>query len=333
MDKERLLWADSLKGLLMLLVIIGHAIQVVLKGDCFNNHIWNLIYSFHMPAFVAISGWFSYREKRKKSSYLKSCIRRAHQLLIPYICWSLISCVLGGLTLKRLSYIILSPDTYFWFLWVLFWICCLFVLAQRIADWLKIDEFIPIALVGLLLIILMVFLDLRIFGYQFLAYYFLFYVLGYCIHRFKFLKLKRSVVLALFAVLWGAMAWFWNMHKLPTWISPTSYIPDFILQYIYRGVTAVLAVLVLFGLAPRLLNANTRVNIWFTKLGAFSLGIYVSHLIIINYIYDFVQLFIPCPPVWCTIGIISILTFILSFLIVKILVRTRWTARVLLGKI
>lgn len=45
----------------MLLVILGHAIQSVLGVDCDSNHLWNLIYSFHMPAFMAISGWLAYR--------------------------------------------------------------------------------------------------------------------------------------------------------------------------------------------------------------------------------------------------------------------------------
>lgn len=61
MEKERLIWADSLKGLLIILVILGHAIQSTLGNECFNNHLWNLIYSFHMPAFMAVSGWFAFR--------------------------------------------------------------------------------------------------------------------------------------------------------------------------------------------------------------------------------------------------------------------------------
>lgn len=61
MAKERLIWADSLKGCLMLLVILGHAIQSTLGTDCDSSHLWNIIYSFHMPAFMAVSGWFAYR--------------------------------------------------------------------------------------------------------------------------------------------------------------------------------------------------------------------------------------------------------------------------------
>lgn len=58
---KRLIWADSLKGALIILVVIGHAIQAKLGNGCFNNHAWNYIYSFHMAAFMAVSGWLSYR--------------------------------------------------------------------------------------------------------------------------------------------------------------------------------------------------------------------------------------------------------------------------------
>lgn len=51
-DKKRLIWIDSLKGWLMILVVLGHAIQSSLGDACFQNHLWNLIYSFHMPAFM-----------------------------------------------------------------------------------------------------------------------------------------------------------------------------------------------------------------------------------------------------------------------------------------
>lgn len=61
MNNSRLIWADSLKGWLILLVILGHAIQSTLGADCDSNHVWNLIYSFHMPAFMAVSGWLTFR--------------------------------------------------------------------------------------------------------------------------------------------------------------------------------------------------------------------------------------------------------------------------------
>lgn len=70
---KRIVWADSLKGWLILIVVLGHAIQSTLGDGCYNSHIWNIIYSFHMPAFMAVSGWLAYRikipSKIKKSDW------------------------------------------------------------------------------------------------------------------------------------------------------------------------------------------------------------------------------------------------------------------------
>lgn len=59
----RKVWIDSLKGILILLVVLGHSIQNTLGEECYGNYWWNLIYSFHMPAFMAISGYLQCRFK------------------------------------------------------------------------------------------------------------------------------------------------------------------------------------------------------------------------------------------------------------------------------
>ena len=62
---NRLIWADSIKGWLILLVIIGHCIASIIGNDAANlDYWWCLIYSFHMPAFIAISGYLNYRGGR-----------------------------------------------------------------------------------------------------------------------------------------------------------------------------------------------------------------------------------------------------------------------------
>ncbi|WP_420377690.1 hypothetical protein [Segatella copri] len=38
--------------------------QSVMPDGCFHNHLWNMIYSFHMPAFMAVSGYFACRVHR-----------------------------------------------------------------------------------------------------------------------------------------------------------------------------------------------------------------------------------------------------------------------------
>ena len=62
---------DFAKAILIILVIIGHSLQYsygndyLSSGHYFNNHLYRLIYSFHMPLFMMISGYlFSTSNKR-----------------------------------------------------------------------------------------------------------------------------------------------------------------------------------------------------------------------------------------------------------------------------
>lgn len=83
--KERLIWVDSLKGWLILIVVLGHAIQYCLPESHDTNYWWNLIYSFHMPAFMAASGFVNYHPTRNEGGILTLCKRRTLQLLVPYL--------------------------------------------------------------------------------------------------------------------------------------------------------------------------------------------------------------------------------------------------------
>lgn len=331
MEKKRIIWADALKGWLMVLVIIGHAIQTVLKNGCFNEHVFNIIYSFHMPAFMAVSGWFAY--KHNVVEYLMVCKRRCYQLLIPYLSWSLLMWLIGRRTLDGLFLIVIDPDYYAWFLWVLFLICCIFTLCQWISNFLKIDELVPIIITCVTLIVVMVCLEFRMFGFQFLAYYFLFYTFGYCIHRFQTLQFNKNIVLAILGLIWFFMAWFWKMHELPSWMPTIPFLPSSLLQYVYRGLTAILAILVLFGLAPKILNNETRLNNFIKRIGEVSLGFYVVHIIIIGYIAKAITIILPTCNIGGIISINFIVTFLLSVIIVELLNKNKWTARYLLGKL
>ncbi len=67
--KTRLFYLDFLKGFAILLVILGHVIQYNIN-DPYNNIVFRYIYAFHMPLFMFISGFVSYKEK-SKLKYIK----------------------------------------------------------------------------------------------------------------------------------------------------------------------------------------------------------------------------------------------------------------------
>lgn len=345
MVKQRIIWADSLKGWLMLLVILGHAIQSTLGADCDNSHLWNLIYSFHMPAFMAVSGWLAYRTLSSYKlancdwgGYLNSCKRRSCQLLIPYFVWTVVSFLTRGeYTLQKAGEMLLYPDRSFWFLWVLFWICVIFNLAQLVASKLKVNEMVLILGTCLLLFGVMVVMEIRVLGFQFLAYYFLFYTLGYCLHKYEetpLLKgLSKPYVMVILTVLWAFLAWGWTMHGLPSWMPAIPHVPSALLQYAYRGFTALVAIVVLIGAAPKILNGTGKLNQTICTLGVVSLGLYVVHLSIMGYVVTAVQSVLPSIGNWTCVALAFVVALAISYLVVWLLSTNQHTARIFLGKI
>lgn len=70
--KKRIEWVDIFKGIAILLVVIGHS----------NSPINGYIYSFHMAAFLFISGFLcSYKNK----DILEYSLKKIYTLIIPFV--------------------------------------------------------------------------------------------------------------------------------------------------------------------------------------------------------------------------------------------------------
>ena len=123
MKKERLAYIDNIKCFAIVLVVLGHLIQYIYYPNTFDhNHVFRYIYSFHMPLFMAISGFIvGLSSQNKKINLLESILKRAKQLLIPFISWAIVSTIIGK-NINKFFSIIKNPDNGLWFLWVLFFI-------------------------------------------------------------------------------------------------------------------------------------------------------------------------------------------------------------------
>jgi fucose 4-O-acetylase-like acetyltransferase len=87
---HRIGFIDALKGFTIFCVVYGHSIENFKKGiDFWHNPVWEFIYSFHMPLFYVLSGFFfqsSLQLKFKSFLYKKTT-----QLLLPYFVWLILS--------------------------------------------------------------------------------------------------------------------------------------------------------------------------------------------------------------------------------------------------
>src|SRR5665648_805103 len=81
-DKRRNYLFDNLKVLLIVLVVLGHALKNI-DNDIVLRSIYILIFMFHMPLFIFISGYFSKNVDKCRNNAVK-------QLLIPFIVFNII---------------------------------------------------------------------------------------------------------------------------------------------------------------------------------------------------------------------------------------------------
>jgi len=91
-DTSRNEYLDYLKGILILLVVYGHTIQFLVykhSEEFWYDPAFKFIYIFHMPLFMAVSGFVSYGSLGR-STALETIRKRFLQLIVPIFCWEIL---------------------------------------------------------------------------------------------------------------------------------------------------------------------------------------------------------------------------------------------------
>ena len=252
--------------------------------------------------------------------------------MVPFFLWTFILLLVYNMfSIKSIVDYFLFPDKGLWFLWVLFFINVFFVIGEWIAEHLKVKQEVVIFLICVLLVVVMVMFEPRVLGFQFMAYYFLFYSLGYYLHKYEDKIITNNpITIATLTLCWFVLAWFWKMHELPSWLVFIPF-PATLMQYAYRFVTATIAIYVLLAVSPFTLNSDKWFNKPFVNLGTISLGIYTTHYILIGRI---VNLFSDiCLSKNSVIIVSFVVALLVSWLIVWLLSKWKFTAKYMLGKI
>lgn len=151
--RQRIGYIDNIKGLAILLVVMGHVISTwfddfaaLLDNDPDGQLlVWKLIYSFHMPLFMFCSGLF--QPSMDNESSLKDVwdvvLRRFRVLVVPYFA--------SGLLLWFVS----GRPQFYWFLLVLFEFVVVTLLisfaASRFPKWNRHIELVMLFAVCLLM--------------------------------------------------------------------------------------------------------------------------------------------------------------------------------------
>ncbi|WP_030597080.1 acyltransferase family protein [Streptomyces fulvoviolaceus] len=262
---------DNAKYLAIVLVAAGHAWEPLRDGSRTVSALYMVVYAFHMPAFIVVSGYFS-RNFDGSPERLK---RLLTGLVVPYVVFETAYTLFTRWTDQEPDrpVSLLDPLYLTWFL------VALFMWRLTTPFWKRVRHPLPIALAVAMLATLAPSigndLDLQR-ALQFLPYF----VLGLCLQPEHFRMLRRravrvwavpvfvcALVIAYWAVPRMSGAWFYHRDSAaelgaPAWSGP-------------------LMTLVAFGcsllLVACFLSLVPGRRMWFTVLGAGTLYGYLLH--------------------------------------------------------
>jgi fucose 4-O-acetylase-like acetyltransferase len=272
--KERDHLFDNMKFILILLVVFGHI--------CFTNRnipsmagLTNMIYTFHMPLFIFVSGYFSKSVKTHRKSDIL-------HLLVPYIIIELLNYAYTSLTgLGEGKLNMLTPTYQNWYLLALFF-------------WRLLTPYFKLfkrhtAITGAFVIALTVgfFNGFSNFLALYRVFYFLpFFILGYYCADLKLVldkfKKYKTLFIVFFCLVMIAVFTLSFMKTKLAVILLFAYLPvtgyDHQLSYfILRTVAMGSSILICFSLCYLIPARKT----WFSRFGENTLYVFLFHMMIV----------------------------------------------------
>ncbi|WMJ86364.1 acyltransferase family protein [Anaerocolumna sp. MB42-C2] len=302
---------DNYRGLLILLVVIGHFAGAFIYKNHLMEFLVITIYGFHMPAFAFISAYFS-----KKNNLVKLI----KTLLIPYFIFQIIYFLFLYYIGRESDLELLQPYFTLWFMLSLF---CWRLIIDRI---IKIKGILAISyIVAVLAGYVTVIGAFGAIGRT--ITYLPFFILGYTFNKEKFMKfadrkyikIGAGIVLTLIFVILYFNSDYIDFDVL---IMKYSYVKSDLLQWgwLYRSLVYVFSTVLIYLIAVVI----PRNKHWFTYLGQRTMSIYLLHGLIYKFIQYRTNLYDTVDTVIEMLFILLlaiILTFILSLKPFDMLIR------------
>lgn len=306
--KKRDFYFDNAKFILIFLVVFGHLLRSFIEDHEQILTLYKVIYTFHMPAFIVISGYFA--KGITKKGYIGKI---AKKLIMPYIIFQLIYSVFYFYLYQKdvLKVDPLDPNWALWFLLSLFFWNLLLLLFTKFKAGISIT-------IALIIGLFVGYAD-WINNYLSLSRTFVFFplfLLGYYMKKEHFYSLiKPQVKIAAFIICTIVfIGFYFNPSTNYEWLlgsKPYSELEVSSLSAVFTRLRFYLLSLIMvfsfFSLVPKR-------QYFFTSLGKNTLYVYLLHGFIVRIfrVSDMQNYFSEPDRILMLAGISLVLTLILS---------------------
>lgn len=321
-SKVRVAWVDNLRAFAIFTVVIYHVVSMLsgknLPGyDAFKG----TIASFNMPIFFAISGYLSANKLVNTKHSLKDVFKTVktwllHLLLPAYVFTILI------IPLDR--EVVHNPTIYFWFLHSLFRLYLIIYFAN-----LGLSFFIRNKTHRFVLTIILAYIISYIVGnmsFEFTTYL----LFGIIIKQKKIIdriNILHSLIFLLVGTLLVLEVWDHSMYEYKA----KSLLASAPLMFLARQSCGISLSIAFIGIFKELYNNNTI----FTALGTMTMGIYLIHDLLIEFVlntyfkfcFNFSEVYH-----WGIVLIISVMIILVTSGLTLVIKKNKWSSLFLLGE-
>ena len=260
---------DIMKGIAILLVVLGHSVPDQASSSGIASYplylMRTIIYSFHMPVFFFVSGYFMHIPL--KEGFQKFVKDKSIRLMVPYFTIGLLyfpfKLALSKFASQQIDpqniwkiFIGINPDGELWFLYCLFFISILIGLLVKRVNW------------GLLIIsfIIGIFSEkINIFSMPMISeilYFQFFYILGLYIKKYALLDYMKSIGIVLTSMVIFSVGNYALLHDINVF-------------KILTLITAVSGITITYYIANQI---SSRISLYKTLvffLGTVSMDVYI----------------------------------------------------------
>ncbi|WP_181833120.1 acyltransferase family protein [Bacillus taeanensis] len=266
---------DNAKFILIFLVVFGHMISPF-KGDSDMLYaLYNFMYSFHMPAFILIAGYFS------KGCFQKGYLKKIMQkVLIPYFIFQFIYAVFYSIKKGEITFTLFDP---YWTLWFLLSLVCwnlLLIGFARLKYFTAIFSAVTIGLIIGYIPEIGTFLSLsRTFVF------FPIFLLGFYLSEKHFKELvepKKRMIAAFCLVSLFLCYYFVFPASTKEWLLADSSYSEMGIQEGYAALMRLIVYGIVFLATFSFLAVVPRRELFFTRYGSRTMYIYLLHGFIVK---------------------------------------------------
>ena len=334
-QKGRIPYLDFLKFFAISSVLLGHSVEQTTGNDFWDNPIWAFIYTYHMPLFMMLCGYFF--NSSLKLSFSELFKKKFVQLMIPAISAWVLMYLFVTLT-KYNPYPEIVDLSWMGFMNALWFLKSVFFC--YLIGWVFIKAFKNVWLSAILSSVIALFTPLcNIDSVNFMLPMFW---MGHLLHQHQtWIDQHRKTLFVSSLVAFIAMLPFWS-GRLTVYMVPIQFFDwsTFAFDWnnlsitLYRMAIGMTGSMFFFLLAPWVYNriSDWRITPMLNQLGKCTLGLYWTQTFLLECTWHSIGLYVNTPATFIVGPIIAIVEMMVCYQAILLIRKSKYTRLLFLGE-